>query len=145
MILVDLGTVILCICVDNMLVVGDKEAVGAFKREIKESLNTRKKGRLDKYVGCKVIRKDNNKLHMFQTDIMFKIEKTFGVDVREICKYWTPAAPEFAVYRPEKNKELIPANIKKHFRIAVGLMPFLIKFSCQDISNAVKELSKVNN
>ena len=61
----DLETVILWVYVDNMLVVGDKESVKAFKKEIKEVLNTKEEGKLDEYVGCKVIKKGNKELHMF--------------------------------------------------------------------------------
>ena len=41
---VDLGTVILCVYVDNMLMVGDKSADEAFEREIKKFFNTKKEG-----------------------------------------------------------------------------------------------------
>ena len=37
---VDLGTVILYVYIDNMLVVGDKLAVEAFKRKIRKFFNT---------------------------------------------------------------------------------------------------------
>ena len=93
---VEIGTVILCVYVDNMLVVGDKLAVEVFKREIKRFFNTKEEGTLDKYVGCKVTPK-GDELHMFQPDIMYKLEKEFRDDVKEICKYPTPAAPGFAV------------------------------------------------
>ena len=93
---VDLGTVILCMYVDNMLVVGDKLAVETFKREIRKFFNTKEEGMLDKYVGCKVTRK-GNKLHIFQPDIMYKLKKGFRVDDKEIPKYQMPAAPGFAV------------------------------------------------
>ena len=40
---------------------------------------------------------------------------------------------------------MIPADMQKHFRMAVRLMLFLFKFSCPDISNSVRELAKVND
>ena len=97
------------------------------------------------YVGCKVTKKGNNKMHIFQPDIMHKLEKEFGIDVFKICKYQTPAAPKCAVQRPTSNDVLIPDEMQKDFRIAVGLMLFVIKFSCPDISNAVRELAKVSD
>ena len=100
---------------------------------------------MEEYVGCKVVRKGNNKIHMFQPDIMHKLEKGFGIDVCEIWKYQTPAKTKFSVQRPTSSDVLIPAKMQKHFRIAVGLMLFLITFSCPDISNSVRELAKVNN
>ena len=78
-----LGTVVLCVYVDDMLVVSDKLAVKVFKREIKRFSNTKEEGTLDEYVGCNVTRKGKN-LHMFQPGIMYKLKKEFGVDVKEI-------------------------------------------------------------
>ena len=123
-----IGTVILCIYVDNMLVVGDKPAVNDFKQELKKYFNTKEEGTLDEYVGCKVIRKDGE-LHMHQPDIMYKLDKEFGNDVKEICKYRTPASPGFAVQRPTTDDKLIPAEMQRRFRMAVGLLLFLMKFS----------------
>ena len=105
---------ILCVYVDNMLVVGDKVAVENFKQEIKKHFNTKEEGMLDKYVGCKVIRK-GDELHMFQPDIMYKLEKEFGVDVQEVRKYRTPAAPGFAVRCPTANEQLILAVMQRCF------------------------------
>ena len=124
----DQGTVILCVYVNDMLVVGDKLAVEAFKKEIKKFFNTKEEGTLDKYVGCKVTWK-GNELHMFQPDIMYKLEKEFGNNVKEIRKYRTPAAPGFTVRQPTANGKLISAVMQKRFRMAVELLLFLVKFS----------------
>ena len=40
---------------------------------------------------------------------------------------------------------MIPADIQKCVRMLVGLMLFLVKFSCPDISNSVRELAKIND
>ena len=55
----DQGTDILCVHVDGMIVVGDKLAVEAFKKEIKKFFNTKEEGMLDEYFGCKVTQKGN--------------------------------------------------------------------------------------
>ena len=103
----DIGTVILCIDVNEMLAVGNKEAIKAFKLEIKNFLNTKEEGPMEEYVGCKVVRKGNNEMHMFQPEIIHKLEKEFVIDVCEIRKYRTPAAPKFSVQRPTSNEVLI--------------------------------------
>ena len=131
-------TVILCIYFVNILVVGDKEAVDTFKQEIKKFFNTKEEGPMEEYVGCKVIRKGNNKLHMFQPDTMNKVEKEFGIDVCEIHKYQTPSIPKFAVENFGSDDVLIPSKTQKCFRIAFGKMLFLIKFSHPGISNAIR-------
>ena len=57
---VKLEKVILCVYIVNMIMVGDKDVVEAFKREIKKHFNTKEEGTLNKYVGCKVIGKATN-------------------------------------------------------------------------------------
>ena len=76
---------------------------------------------------------------------MYKLKKEFEVDVQEIRKYQTPAAPGLAVRCPTANEQLISAVMQRRFWMAVWLMLFLVKFSCPDISNLVKELAKVND
>ena len=66
----NIGTLILYIYVDDALVVGDKEAEKVFKLEIEQFFNTKEEGPMEEYVGCKVVRKGNNEIHMFQPDIM---------------------------------------------------------------------------
>ena len=58
-----------------MLVVGNKEAINAFKLEIKQLFNTKEEGPMEEYVGCKVTKKGNNRMHMFLPDIMHTLEK----------------------------------------------------------------------
>ena len=93
-------TVILCIYVENMLVVGDKEAVEIFKQEIKQLFNTKEDRSMEEYIGCKVVRKGNNKLQITSMRRIF-------IEVCEICKYQTPATPTFSVQRPGSNDVLI--------------------------------------
>ena len=141
----DIIIVILCNYVDGMLVVGDKDAFKVFKQEIKQLFDTKEEGWMEEYVVCKVIRKVYNELHMFQPDLMQNLDKKFGIYVCEICKYQTPATPKFSTQRPRSGEVLIPAKMQKRFRIAVGLMLFLIDFLCQDISYSLRGLAKVNN
>ena len=42
---------------------------------------------MEEYFECKVIKKGNNELHIFQPNIMYKLENEFGVEVCDIYKY----------------------------------------------------------
>ena len=55
------GTIIICVYIDDPMVVGDKTAIDVFKREISQFFATTEEGEMKEYVGCKVI-KDNNRL-----------------------------------------------------------------------------------
>ena len=101
--LVDLGTVILCVYINDMFVIGDKAAVEAFKKEIKMLFNTKEEETLDEYVGYKITI-NGDKLHIFQPNIMYNIKKEHRVDVKDICKYQTPVAPGFTVRRPVRGE-----------------------------------------
>ena len=78
---------ILFVYVNTLLEIGDCAAVESFKQEIKEHFNTKEEGRFDKYVGCKVARKNRDKPHMSQPNIMHKLEKEFGMEIVKICQY----------------------------------------------------------
>ena len=40
---------------------------------------------------------------------------------------------------------MVSADMQKRFRMTVGLILFLVKFSCPDILNSVRELAKFND
>ena len=141
----EVGTIIICLYVDDLLCIGDKKAIEKFKRDIKVFFNTKEEGTFDEYVGCKVIRKGDHTLHMHQPDIVYKIEKEFGEEVKNMRTYKTPGAPGVHVVRPGEEVKKISKESQTRFRIAVGLLLFLIKFTRPDLSNSVRELAKVND
>ena len=63
--------------------------------------------------------------------------------VKDIREYGTPAAPKTSIIRPQEGDPLISAEKQKTFRSGVGMLLYLVKHSRPDISNAVRELSKV--
>ena len=66
---------------------------------------------MNKYMGCKVTRKDKE-LYMFQPNIMYNLKKEFIINIKEIRKYETPAAPGFTVRQTVEGEKLIPAECK---------------------------------
>ena len=47
----DKGTVIICMCVDDLAIVGKKEAVEETKMSLKEYFTTKKLGEVSEYIG----------------------------------------------------------------------------------------------
>ena len=45
-------TSIVCLYIDDTLCVGDKEVIGAFKKEIKKHYVTKEEGKVQDYMGC---------------------------------------------------------------------------------------------
>jgi Reverse transcriptase (RNA-dependent DNA polymerase) len=69
------GTVILCIYVDDALIVGDLSAIEKTALQLRTKVSLKEVGPLQDYVGCTVIRnKDSNKLWMIQPDLIKMLE-----------------------------------------------------------------------
>ena len=139
------GTAIICLYIDDTLVVGDKLAIEKFKKEIKTFFSTKEEGMMDEFVGCKVMRTGEKRLLFYQDDLIKKIELHFGEDVQNMRKYNTPASPGTGIVRPTEDDVKISSKDQTRYRSGVGMLLYLVKFSRPDISNAVRELSKAND
>ena len=95
------------------------------------------------YVGCKVERRDRDNLIIFQDDLVNKIEKIFGEKVKNMHEYGMPAGSREHIKRPDEGEPILERSEQTVYRRGVGLLLYLVKFSRLDISNAVREFSKV--
>jgi hypothetical protein len=136
------GTVYLCLYVDDVLCVGDKRAIDEAIKDIKLRYTIKEIGTLKEYVGCTVMVRDEG-VHVVQPDIIKKMENLFASKISQLSVYKTPAGPGEIVIRPKDGDTLIDENQQKLFRSGVGSLLYLMKHSRPDISNAVRELSKV--
>ena len=139
------GTVIICLYIDDTLVVGDRNAVDLFKKEIKNFFSTKEEGTMEEFVGCKVLRPKPGRGLFYQDDLIKKIEDHFGTEAKKMRKYKTPAGPGDRIVRPTIEDTKISLKDQTKFRSGVGMLLYLVKFSRPDICNAVRELSKVND
>ena len=139
------GTVILCLYIDDTLVVGDIKAIKRFKEDIKKFFSTKEEGTMNEFVGCKVLRTGEKRILFYQDDLIKKIELYFGNDVINMRKYSTPASPGLGIVRPTEDDVKISSEDQTKYRSGVGMLLYLVKFSRPDINNAVRELSKANN
>ena len=86
------GAVIVCVYyIDDTICVGDKDAINEFKKEISSDFAIKEVGEMKDYVGCKVERRGGDNLIMFQDDLINKIEKIFGEQVKFMQEYRMPA------------------------------------------------------
>ena len=72
-----------------------------------------------------------------------KIIKEFGDEVSNLSKYATPGTPGQGIVRPNEGEEIQDPKVQSRYRSGVGMLMYLIKHSRPDISNAVRELTKV--
>ena len=139
------GILIVCVYVDDTMCIGTREAIDEFKNELKEVFNTKDEGKMEEYVGCSVIRKDNGKLMMHHPHLLRKIKREFEEELEKVRIYDTPASTGDTVIRAKDGDDkaifLEPAK-QRRYRSGVGMLLYLVKFTRPDISNSVRELSK---
>jgi hypothetical protein len=137
------GTVILCICVDDVCCVGDRSAVKIAIEEIEAIYNIKRVGELDEYVGVTVKKKSNGSIVMSQPDTITKIKEKFGDELKDLKRARTPAGASEKVMRPTSDEEIVSSDKQGLYPSGVGMLLWLTKHSRPDIANAVRESSKV--
>ncbi len=138
----DSGTVYLCLYVDDFLLVGDNDAITEVIQEIKAAYTVKELGPVEEYVGC-TIKFMGERALITQPDLIKKLKKNFGDIINGLTSYKTPGPPGEGVVRPSGSDDLITDDEQKIFRSGVGSLLYLMKHSRPDISNAIRELSKV--
>ena len=138
-----IGTLVVCIYIDDTLVIGDVEAVREFKLELKEHFSTKEEGEMTEYVGCMVGKNDDGIL-LHQSDLIKKIEKKFDFEAKKMRNYRIPASAGQGLVKSTEEEGCLSAEKQTEYRSGVGMLLFLTKFSRPDISNTVRELSKMN-
>ena len=93
-------------------------------------------GKLKKYVGCKIERK-GNKIKLTQPIIVQSLEDEFDILLK--IKYNLPVLHGKELL---SEGELLSEKEKKVYRLGIGKLLFLIRYSIPDILNAVYKLSK---
>ena len=88
----DAGTVIICLYIDDTLIVGDESAIRKFKDEIEIYFTTKQEGEMTEYVGCKVKRSKNTIL-FHQTELVEKLRRNFHEKIKNLRNYKIPATP----------------------------------------------------
>ena len=98
------------------------------------------------FVGCQLIEDTGvkGKMYLHQPKLLKHLEESFGNKVKDILRqYNAPAGPKSIIMRPHEGDNLISPHQQTIFRSGVGMLLYLVKHSRPDISNAVRELSKV--
>ena len=138
------GMTILCIYVDDVLIIGNQEAIDETIKDIEKEFDIRKEGKLNDYLGCIIeFSDDNTSGTIHQPHILKKLEKKFVNHVKRIRKYETPSAPGSHLLRPKDN-DLKLNNIEQAmYRSGIGMLLYLTKHTRPDIANAVREHSRM--
>jgi hypothetical protein len=96
------------------------------------------------FVCCHIIgNKEKDTIYIHQPKLIKHLEEEFGSYVTTGKVNITPGAPKYVVMRPEKGGPLLTSEQQTKYRSGIGMLLYLVKHSRPDISNAVRELTKV--
>jgi hypothetical protein len=100
---------------------------------------------MSKFVGCHIIyTTDKDAFWIHQPKLLKNLKTNFNDLIEESARVFnTPSAPKTFIIRPKDGNPLISPEQQKQFRMGVGMLLYLVKHSRPDISNSVRELSKV--
>ena len=136
------GDVFLIVYVDDCFVIGDKEAVKNALVGIEKHFAITRSENIEDFIGCR-IEKDGDKVLLSQPDLINKMTKKFFDKIKGMKEYEIPASAGTHLIRCNEEEETLSEDEQKEFRSGVGSLLYLLKHSRPDLSNCVRELSKV--
>ena len=136
---------VICLYVDDGIALGKKSVIKNFFEELKaESITTTTEETMGDYLSCEIrMNSDMTKAWLGQPHMVKKIEKTFGKMVESMPKYKTPGTPGQGLVRPKEGDVKVSLDEQTTYRSGTGMLLYCTKHSRPDISNAVRELTKV--
>ena len=137
------GLVILALYVDDILCIGNKDAIQDTVEKLKKVFTIKVTTSLSDYLSCEILfDKYRKRAWIGQPHLIKKLESKFGEYARDAMLCKTPGTPNQGVIRPTEDSKLIPSEEQTRYRSGVGMLLYLVKHSRPDIANAVRELSK---
>ena len=73
---------------------------------------------------------------------MNKFKSVFGPLVKHLPKYKAPGTPGLVLTKPLNPEAVISTEDQKTYRMGVGMLLYLVKYTRPDLANATRELSK---
>jgi hypothetical protein len=71
------------------------------------------------------------------------MEHEFQDLLKDAKEYKSPMGSNVSILRPKEQDKLITDEMQKRYRSGVGSLLYLVKHTCPDLSNTVRELAKV--
>ena len=128
--------------VDDCFVLGDKNAVKQALTEIENHFAITRSENIEDFIGCR-IEKEKRSIFLSQPDLIKKMLKKFGDKTRNMKEYETPAPSGTHIIRCRDDEAKLSEEEQAEFRSGVGSLLYLLKHSRPDLSNSVRELSKL--
>ena len=136
------GLTILIMYVDDCFVIGDKDAVKEALNDIEKHYEIKRSEEVEDFIGCNIKRKQD-KVYLSQPDLIGKVLESFKDKIKHLKDFATPAVGGIHVLRPTSDEEKLNEQEQSEYRSGVGSLLYLLKHSRPDLSNCVRELTKV--
>ena len=138
------GLIFILIYVDDGAIFGNKRIIDQVLADLGTQFSIKILGTVSDYVGCHlVVNKKRDTMYIVQPKLIRELKKKFGPQVKTRREAGLPAAPKFVAMRPVEGEPTIDEAEQSAYRTGVGMLLYLVKHSRPDISNAVRELTKV--
>ena len=128
--------------VDDGGVIGTDEDIAEVMSALSKYFKIKDLGEMKSFVGCEIIERKNT-IWLHQPKLIKHLKETFPDIITMTKQYKTPAAPKSVVIRPLEEDTKINLLKQTEYRSGVGMLLYLVKHSRPDLSNAVRELTKV--
>ena len=139
----NLGTCIIIMYVDDMLIIGKKKQIQEFTTMIQKELSVKIQHNLVDYLGCEFyMNTERTRGWLGQLSIIKSLEQKFGEREMKERLSMTPGTPRFTARRLENEEDNVKAEDHEIYRSGVGTLLYLTKHSRADSSSPVRELSK---
>jgi hypothetical protein len=128
--------------IDDCLVIGKAEGMKHTKNQLMEIFDCDEVGNMDKYMGCKIDRGDDEKgpyLKITQPVLLQSYHDEFNLPEGLVPN--TPAEPESVLVKVQEGNGL-DMKAQKTCRSGVGKLLYMRRWSRPDVLNATRELSK---
>ena len=130
--------------VDDGGIIGADEVIAEVLSSLKKEFTVKDLGEMKKFIGCHLMEnKAKDTIWIHQPKLLKHLEESFKPLMKTERVFKTPAAPNTIIMRPEKDAPLISSKDQTLYRSGVVMLLYLVKHSRPDLSNSVRELTKV--
>ena len=128
--------------VDDCLIFGNEEEVKATLKQIEAQFDITRSKDVEDFIGCNIER-DQDAIYLSQPNLIKKLITKFEDKIKNLQDYDTPAPANFRIIRPKEGEPRLSDLEQSIYRSGVGSLLYLLKHSRPDLSNSVRELTKV--
>ena len=98
---------------------GTQESPQSFQEELKNFFATKEEGELNEYVGCQIKRINEKCIIMHQTELLNKIGKIFGEDIKIMASRSIPFRTNNQIIRPREGEQMITKEEQTKYRSGI--------------------------